>query len=243
MKNSDSSMANNYFSFKQFTIYQDKCAFKVGTDGVLLGACANVAGVMHILDIGTGTGLIALMLAQRCNTEIFAIEPDRSSFKQALKNVGKSKWSNKIKVENTDLQNFNPGILKFDLIVTNPPYFTNSLKNPDLRKSVARHNDTLNNNELLKGVSRLLSEDGRFQIIMPYAEGNILISGAQEHGFYCNNILKIRPLPTSEIRRLILTFSRHKQKAAEKFLTIERGKRHEFTEEYINLTKDFYLKF
>ncbi|MCX6329277.1 MAG: methyltransferase [Bacteroidia bacterium] len=243
MKNSDFSMANNYFSFKQFTIYQDKCTFKVGTDGVLLGACANVAGVKQILDIGTGTGLIALMLAQRSSVEIFAIEPDHSSFEQALKNVENSKWSNKIKVENTDLQNFNPGTLKFDLIVTNPPYFTNSLKNPDLRKSATRHNDTLNINELLRGASRLISEEGRFQIIMPYAEGNIFISEAQEHGFYCNNILKIKPLPTSEIRRLILTFSKHKQKAAEKFLTIERGKRHEFTEEYIKLTKDFYLKF
>ena len=243
MKNSDFSMANNYFSFKQFTINQDKCAFKVGTDGVLLGASANVDGIKTILDIGTGTGLIALMLAQRCNAEIIAIEPDNSSFEQAVKNVEKSKWSSRIKVENTDLQNFNPGTLKFDLIVANPPYFTDSLKNPDSGKSATRHNVTLNSEDLLKGVNRLLVTGGRFQVIMPYVEGNIFIAEAQEYGFYCNNILKIKPLPTSEIRRLILTFSRQKQKVSEKFLTIEHGRRHEFTEEYINLTKDFYLKF
>lgn len=243
MKNSDFSMANNYFSFKQFTINQDKCAFKVGTDGVLLGASANVDGIKTILDIGTGTGLIALMLAQRCDAEIIAIEPDNSSYEQALKNVGNSKWSSRIKVENTDLQNFDPGTLKFDLIVANPPYFKDSLKNPDSGKSATRHNVTLNREGLLKSVNMLLATGGRLQVIMPYVEGNIFIAEAQEHGFYCNNILKIRPLPTSEIRRLILTFSRQKQKVSEKFLTIEHGKRHEFTDEYKNLTKEYYLKF
>jgi tRNA1Val (adenine37-N6)-methyltransferase len=236
-------MANDYFTFKQFSIYQDKCAFKVGTDGVLLGACANISGIKTILDIGTGTGLIALMLAQRSEAEIIAIEPDHNTFEQASRNVDDSKWNKRIKVENTDLQNFNPGKIKFDLIITNPPYFTDSLKNQDIRKSTARHNDNLTNDELLKGVSRLIAEHGRFQIILPYVEGSIFIAEAQEYGLYCNNILKIKPLPTSEIRRLILAFTKDKQKVSEKFLTIERGIRHEFTEEYIKLTKDFYLKF
>ncbi|MCJ7446885.1 MAG: methyltransferase [Bacteroidales bacterium] len=236
-------MANNYFSFKQFTVLQDKCSFKVGTDGVLLGACADIGGVKRILDIGTGTGLIALMLAQRSDAVITAIEPDRDSFEQACRNVANSKWCNRIDTRNTDLQSFETGNNKFDLIITNPPYFTDSLKNPDPGKATARHNVILNDDELLKGVSRLLSEDGRFQIIMPYVEGNIFISEAQEYGLYCNNMLKIKPMPTSGIRRLIMTFSRYRKKPAEKFLTIERGKRHEFTEEYINLTRDFYLKF
>ena len=123
-------MSNSYFSFKQFTVFQDKCAFKTGTDGVILGAYTDISGADKILDIGTGTGLIALMLAQRCEGEITAIEPDKDSYRQACRNVEKSKWSNRIKVENIDLQNFNPGDTKFDLIVTNPPYFINSLKNP-----------------------------------------------------------------------------------------------------------------
>jgi tRNA1Val (adenine37-N6)-methyltransferase len=236
-------MANSYFSFKQFTIYQDNSAFKVGTDGVLLGATADVTGVSKVLDIGTGTGLIAIMLAQRCNAEISAIEPDRDSFIQTCSNVHLCKWSSRIRVEHTTLQNFFPETGKFDLIVANPPFFTGSLKNPDTRKSTARHTDTLSSETLLDGVTRLLEEGGKFQLILPYIEGNIFITDAQKFGLHCYNILKIKPLHTAEIRRLILSFSRERLKVAEKFLTIEHGRRHEFTEEYINITKDFYLKF
>jgi tRNA1Val (adenine37-N6)-methyltransferase len=236
-------MANNYFSFKQFTIYQDKSAFKVGTDSVLLGACSDITGVKSILDIGSGTGLISIMLAQRSNASITAIEPDNKSYIQTCENVNRCDWRDRIKVENTDLQNFKPKDGKFDLILTNPPYFSDSLKNPDPRKSAARHNDSLTTKELLGGVIKFLDEKGSLQLIMPYVEGNVFIAEAHKYGLFCNSILKIRPLPTVEIRRLILTFSRIQKKPVEKFLTIERGKRHEFTEEYINLTKDFYLKF
>lgn len=236
-------MANNYFSFKQFTIYQDKSAFKVGTDGVLLGASADVTGVKRILDIGSGTGLIAIMLAQRCDADIVAIEPDTESYRQACDNVRLCTWKSRIKVEHTDLQNYYPGNEKFDLIVTNPPYFTDSLKSPDPRKSAARHNDSLTSDEILLGVSRLLEDDGRVQLIMSYVEGNVFIAEAQKYGLYCNNVLKIKSLPTTEIRRLKLTFSRQRLRTTETFLTIEHGKRHEFTKEYISLTEDFYLKF
>jgi tRNA1Val (adenine37-N6)-methyltransferase len=236
-------MANDYFSFKQFTIYQDKSAFKVGTDGVLLGAVADITDVRSILDIGSGTGLVSIMLAQRCNAAITAIEPDYESFIQTSENVSRCKWNDRIKVEHTALQNFNPEPGKFDLIVINPPYFSDSLRNPDPRRSAARHNDSLTSGEILESASKFLKENGRLQLIMPYVEGNIFIAEANKFGFYCNNILKIKPLPTAEIRRLVLTFSRTQQKPVERFLTIEHGKRHEFTEEYINLTRDFYLKF
>jgi tRNA1Val (adenine37-N6)-methyltransferase len=236
-------MANSFFRFKQFTINQDKSAFKVGTDGVILGACANVTGMKRILDIGTGTGLISLMLAQRCNAEIITIEPDNDSFVQASENVRLSKWSGRIRIENCTLQNFNPDNTSFDLIVSNPPYFIDSLKNPDPAKSDTRHNDSLTHSDILTGARRLLAEEGLLQLIMPYDEGNIFIAEAQEHGFYCNSILKIRPMPSSEIRRLILGFTRKRTKPTENFLTIEKGKRHEFTDEYIRLMKDFYLKF
>lgn len=236
-------MANDYFSFKQFTIYQDKSTFKVGTDGVLLGASADITGVGTILDVGTGTGLIAIMLAQRCIATIVAIEPDDSSFIQSCENVKNCKWYNRISVEHTRLQDFNPEVDKFDMVVINPPYFNNSIKNPDPHKSAARHNDNLTSADILFNTSRLLKEDGRLQVIMPYIEGNVFIAEAATYGFYCNKLLKIRPLPDSEIRRLILTFSRKQLPLLERFLTIEKGKRHEFTEEYVNLTKDFYLKF
>jgi len=235
-------MSNNYFNFKQFVINQEKVVFKVGTDGVLLGAYADVKGVFRILDIGTGTGLIALMLAQRSSAEIVALEPDHDSFLQACKNVSSSSWKGRIEVIETTIQEYSDK-QKFDLIVTNPPYFADSLKNPDPRKSYARHNDSLPYGVLLTSVSRLLANGGRFQLIMPYAEGNIFLTEASGYGFYCSDILKIKPLPTSDIRRLILTFGRGRVRCTEKFLTIEHGKRHEFTEEYINLTKDFYLKF
>ena len=235
-------MANNHFSFKQFTIYQDKSAFKVGTDGVLLGAYADLNGVTNILDIGSGTGLLSIMLAQRCEAMITAIEPDHDSFIQSCENVNLVEWQKRIKIVNSDLQNFNSDNEKFDLIVTNPPYFCDSLKSPDPRKSAARHNDSLTTVEIVTGVKRLLKDDGRLQLILPYVEGNVFIADASRYGFYCNNILKIRPLPESEIRRLILTFTRTKKIPVEKFLTIEHG-RHQFTDDYINLTKDFYLKF
>lgn len=235
-------MANNYFQFKQFTINQGKCAFKVGTDGVILGALADVAAAERILDIGTGTGLIALMMAQRSGAEITAIEPDHDSCIQAKENAENSKWSGRIEVLETDLQSYFPS-RKFDLIVSNPPYFRDSIRNPDPRKSVARHNDFLPSSDLLKGVSRLLEDKGTFQLILPYAEGNVFIAEAAGSGFYCNSILKIKPMPDSEVRRLVLVFGRYKQKLTEKFLTIEHGRRHEFTDEYVELTRDYYLKF
>jgi tRNA1Val (adenine37-N6)-methyltransferase len=236
-------MANDHFSFKQFTIHQDKSAFKVGTDGVLLGASADITDVGTILDVGTGTGLIAIMLAQRCNATIVAIEPDDSSFIQSRENVKNCKWHNRIIVEHTRLQDFNPEMDKFDLVVINPPYFNNSIKNPDPHKSAARHNDNLTSADILFNTSRLMKEDGRLQVIMPFVEGSIFIAEANKFGFYCNTVLKIKPTPSSEIRRLILTFKRFQEKTTESFLTIEHGRRHEFTDEYINLTKDFYLKF
>jgi tRNA1Val (adenine37-N6)-methyltransferase len=236
-------MSNNYFDFKQFAINQGNCAFKVGTDGVLLGACADVTGKKKILDIGTGTGLITLMLAQRCDAEIVAIEPDFESFKQASENIALSIWSSRIKVENFLLQDYFPLNPWFDLIVTNPPYFIDSLKNPDPVRSAARHNVTLTHSDILSGAARLLEERGSLQLILPYVEGNIFIAEAQEFGFYCNSILKVKPIPTAEIRRLVLRFSRQKIKLVERFLMIEKGKRYDFTKEFIQLTKDFYLNF
>ena len=236
-------MANSFFHFKQFTVNQERSAFKVGTDGVLLGACADIAGVKSILDIGTGTGLIALMLAQRSGAIITAVEPDPGSFLQACVNASQSKWAERITVVNSSLQDYNPAGIEFDLIVTNPPWFTGSLKNPDAGKAAARHDIALNYNDLLAGVSRLLAVKGKFQVILPCKEAAIFAVKAREHGLYCNNRLKIKPLPQAAVKRLILTFSWHEVNITERSLIIENGKRHEFTEEYKELTRDFYLNF
>jgi len=238
------TLPNTYFNFKQFTINQERCAFKVGTDGVLLGARADVTGARKILDIGTGTGLIALMLAQRSDAEITAIEPDRQSFEQACMNAGRSRWSERISVVHTDFQSYDPGESRFDLIVTNPPYFTGSLKNPDKVKAAARHDISLTYNDLSDGVLRLMDEKGRFTIILPSNEGNIFKDRARDYGLKCNKILKIKPLPSSPVKRLILTFSRVQHDIIEEEeLVIENGRRREFTDDYKNLTRDFYLDF
>jgi tRNA1Val (adenine37-N6)-methyltransferase len=237
-------MANQHFKFKQFLINQGKTAFKVGTDGVLLGAWSDVKGVKKILDIGTGTGLIALMLAQRCDAYIIAIEPDSDSYNQAVGNVMNSRWSERIRVENTDFQSFYPRYSEtFDLIITNPPFFSNSLKNPDIRKSNTRHAELLSPDDILTGTSQLLSEKGKLRLILPYTEGNLFIVEASSYGLYCNNILKVKTHPSSPVRRLLLEFEKIKIPLTEKFLTIECGKRHDYSDEYIDLTKDFYLYF
>jgi len=234
-------MANNYFNFKQFTINQQRSAFKVGTDGVLLGAYADTEGVKRILDIGTGTGLIALMLAQRSDAEITGIEPDYESCQHAIENVRNSKWGNRIHILNTDFQYFSCDSLKFDLIVTNPPFFSGSLKNPDNRKSVSRHNDKLPGEDILAGTLKFLDDNGRLQLILPVPEAKSFLEKAVEYGFYCNDLLKIKPTEKSDIKRLILSFSRKKSIITEKLISIETDERHRYSAEYINLTKEYYL--
>jgi tRNA1Val (adenine37-N6)-methyltransferase len=237
-------MANNYFSFKQFTINQEKAVFKVGTDGVLLGAMADIKNAKRILDIGTGTGLIAIMAAQRCVAEIIALEPEPNSFLQACGNVKECKWVERINVIQSGLIDFVSSSLdKFDVLISNPPYFKDSLLNPDRDKSSARHSWSLGAEDILNAAVRLLKPDGSLQIIMPYVEGTLFIADAVNYGFYCNRIVKIKGIPTGEIIRLVMKFERVKKNPEEKFLTIETGSRHGYTEEYKEITKDFYLNF
>ena len=237
-------MSNRYFRFKYFTINQERSVFKVGTDGVLLGACAVLTGAKRILDIGTGTGLIAIMTAQRCESEIVAIEPEENSYMEACSNVKECKWNNRIIVRNSGFREyFTDHPEQFDIIITNPPYFRDSLKNPDADKSAARHTVSLSSNDILEGAGKLLTAEGSLQIILPYAEGTIFIAESSQYGLYCNMIIKIKAVPTGEIKRLIMKFERIKKPLKEKFLTVETGTRHRYTEEYKDITKDFYLDF
>lgn len=238
----ENSMANNYFEFKQFIIRQDHSAFKVGTDAVILGSSADVSSVANALDIGAGTGLIALMLAQRSNAAVTALEPDPGSFEDLVLNIKNCNWKDRIEALNIYLQDF-ASSCKFDLIVSNPPYFSNSLRNPDRSKAGARHKDLLTDDELLAGVDRLLEDEGLFQVIMPKAEGEVFISEGIKYGLFCNQIIRIRPLPSAAVNRLVLAFGRKKLSLTEKELTISTGQRHEYTREYVELTKEFYLKF
>lgn len=163
-------MANPYFRFKKFTVYHDKCAMKVGTDAVLLGAWADTSFCRNILDIGTGTGIIALMLAQRSQATVEAIDIDKEACVQATENAAASPYTERIKVVHASCADFAASNQqkRYDLIVSNPPYFINSLKCPDNKRTVARHTDTLLLSDLIREAQTLLSPSGRIALVLPY---------------------------------------------------------------------------
>jgi len=237
-------MPNNWFDFKQFRILQEDSAFKVGTDGVLLGAWSNVEGSEKILDIGCGTGLITIMTAQRSAANIVGVELDHLSALEAAVNIAASPWSERIELIESDIVKYTASTKeRFDHIITNPPYFTNSLTNPDPRLSTARHTSELSSAALLESVAKLLTANGRFSLILPYTEANVLIADAVGYELYCSRMLNIKPLPDKAVKRILLEFTRKRKTATTGFIIIEAGKRHEYTREYRELTKDFYLHF
>jgi len=237
-------MPNAWFNFKQFKVWQKDSAFKVGTDGVLLGAWCDINDADYILDIGTGTGLIALMAAQRSVADIIAIEPDKLSAAEATLNIARSPWHRRVKVIETSLQEY---VLsadrQFDHIISNPPFFRDSLPNPGERLARARHNETLDSGELLSCVDKLLDRSGSLSLILPYTEANLFIAEASEYSLFCNRMLNIKPLPGKAVRRILMEFSRNRKNPSSGFMVIETGGRHDYSHEYRNLTKDFYLKF
>lgn len=234
---------NPYFRFKQFTVWHDKCAMKVGTDGVLLGAWCAVGSAGSILDVGTGSGLIALMLAQRSNALIDAIDIDEGAFAQASENINASPFGERVNARHTSLSNYAKQCGKrYGLIVSNPPYFAKSLKCPDKSRSQARHNDTLAPAELIGCCKSLLAGDGRIALIFPCEQLDNFTGIIGDHSLYVSRITTVFPMPGSPPRRILLEASARKPAALkEDSLAIELS-RHQYTEEYINLTKDYYLK-
>lgn len=235
-------MPESIFHFKEFSVQQDRCAMKVGTDGVLLGAWTDAKKCRTILDIGTGTGLIALMIAQRHPAEIDAIDIDLPSVEQARENVLASPWSARIRVIHQELASFQPGYL-YDLIVSNPPYFIDSYA----AAGEARHNArsasaSLSHEELLLGIIRLLKEDGRFSLILPGREGQLFREQAEKRGFYCNKLVRVCTGRDKPVKRILMEFSRTDFPLVEEDLTIHYRER-EFTDAYKNLTGDFYTVF
>ena len=215
---------------------------KVGTDGVLLGAWST-ALEGNVLDIGTGTGLIALMLAQRTKTALIdAIEINAIACEEAQENFKTSKWNNRLTAIHSTIQNYRP-TKKYAVIVSNPPFFINSTKAPDTIRNAARHTDELPFIDLITSVKRLLIEDGIFSLILPIEEANQFILLANQNGLFLTRKCLVKPNPTKAPKRVIMEFSFTETNTLEETLTIETENRHEYTKEYISLSKDFYLKF
>ena len=236
-------MPNPYFRFKQFTVRHDQCAMKVGTDGVLLGAWSDVEHSRRMLDIGTGTGLIALMLAQRSDADREAIDIDEAACRQAEGNVAESPFAGRIHITHASLSDFcKQRGMKYDRIVSNPPYFVNSLKCPDQQRNTARHTDTLSIDELMESAAGLLLPEGRFSVILPYDQRELLLTAAGDAALFLQRETLVTPTPGAAPKRVLAEFGLQACcSPGSTTLTIEIA-RHTYTDDYIALTKDFYLK-
>lgn len=238
------------FRFKQFKIEQDKCAMKIGTDGVLLGAWANIAQASSILDIGTGTGVLALMAAQRnLDANIHALEIDFAAFSQASDNANNSLWENRLTILHQSIQTYtrSPLIEKFDSIISNPPYFkieaSTTIK--DTARRQARSTDSLTFSTLLENVKILLQPFGNFSVILPTQEGNEFIKLALEKKFYIKQYIEVIPRVGKLSNRLLIELVLYDTVTIKNSITIrtlEKGN-HNYTSEFRELHKDFLLAF
>lgn len=233
------------FQFKQFSIDQDRCAMKVGTDGVLLGAWTPLENnPFSILDIGTGTGIIALMLAQRSHAEqIDALEIDEDAYEQATDNFENSPWNDRLFCFHAGLDEFvEEPEDEYDLIVSNPPFYSEDYKSSNDQRDLARFQDAMPFEDLIEAAALLLSENGIFSVIIPFKEEEKFLALANEHELYPLKITHVKGTPTSEIKRSLLAFSRTETNNFPIDELIIETARHIYTPEYIALTKDFYLK-
>ena len=233
------------FTFKQFAIEQDRCAMKIGTDGVLLGAWAPIDNhPFSILDIGTGTGIIALMLAQRSAAQqIDALEIDEAAYEQATDNFENSPWNDRLFCFHAGLDEFiEEPEEEYDLIVSNPPFYSEDYKTENESRDLARFQDAMPFEQLLEAADLLLSENGIFTVIIPFNEEENFIALANEFELYPLKITRVKGTPTTEIKRSLLAFSRNETTDLPIDELVIETARHVYTQEYIGLTKDFYLK-
>ena len=233
------------FQFKQFSVEQDRCAMKIGTDGVLLGAWTPIENnPFSVLDIGTGTGIIALILAQRSAAQqIDALEINEDAYEQSVDNFENSRWNDRLFCFHAGLEEFvEEPEDEYDLIVSNPPFYTEDYKTENKQRDLARFADALPFEDLIEAVALLLSEIGVFSAIIPFKEEEKFIALAKEHQLYPIKITRVKGTPTTEIKRSLLAFSRNKNNPILSDELIIETARHIYTPEYIELTKNFYLK-
>lgn len=238
-------MSNPYFRFKQFTVWHDRCAMKVGTDGVLIGAWCDVVACRRILDIGCGTGLISLMVAQRTpdKTMIEGVEIDAVAAGQAVENVGRSPWKDKIRIHASDFLDFaTSAIARYDHIVSNPPYFEKSLLPEDAARLTARHTECLTYESLLRGAVSLLLPGGRISLIFPAGLYDSVSAIARECGLFIRRIMWVSGREGMPPKRVMVEWGNMPSEIREEHtLAIETAPL-QWTPEYIDLTRDFYLQ-
>lgn len=231
-------MANDYFRFKQFTISQDKCAMKVGTDGTLLGAWAQ--GGQKILDIGTGTGLIAIMMAQRFpEAKVTGVDIDSSAVEQAWENVRQSPFADRINIEEADVCQYTG---EYDCIVSNPPFFENSLVCPDSQRSMARHDTGLSYKNLFKAVKSLLTNEGVFSMVVPYDYKTRIYEEAALNGFFLHREWSVQTTPRKKPKRLLLAFALHSTESIDTGVGLIEDAPGLRSSWYTKLTSSFYLR-
>jgi tRNA1Val (adenine37-N6)-methyltransferase len=233
------------FKFKEFSVEQDRTAMKIGTDGVLLGAWSPIPeNCYSVLDIGTGTGIIALMIAQRSNVEqIDALEIDENAYEQASENFENSPWNDRLFCFHAGLDELiDEPEDEYDLIISNPPFYSEDFKSSNNQRDLARFQDAMPFEMLLEAADLLLSENGIFSVIIPFKEEAHFLALAKEFELYPFKITRVKGTPASEIKRSLLAFSRNEISKIEINELVIETERHVYTEEYIALTKDFYLK-
>jgi len=233
------------FTFKQFTVQQNRCAMKVGTDGVLLGAwCPIENNPKSILDIGAGTGILALLLAQRTQAEqIDAIEIDEEAYEQCVENFENSPWNDRLFCFHADVEEFiDEPEDEYDLIISNPPFYSEDFKTNNEQRDLARFTDALPFETLVETAALLLSKNGVFAVIIPFKEETNFIELCANYDLFPVTATRVRGNPTSEIKRSLLAFKRYELSVLEADELVIETARHLYTPEYIELTKDFYLK-
>jgi tRNA1Val (adenine37-N6)-methyltransferase len=230
------------FHFKQFSLSDDHTAMKVGTDAVLLGSWIAVKQVNSILDIGTGSGILALMMVQRFRTRTDAVEIDASAAEQAVQNFALSPWPDLLHIHTLPFQDFATSRnLSYDLIISNPPFFTNALKPPEPERCTARHDDLLPVDELLFGVNQLLSESGKLAIIIPQEAGITWTRKALKYGLIATRRAAVIPRHGKPSSRLMIEFQRSQDSISKDETILIRNLDGTYTDEYKKLTSDFYL--
>ena len=233
------------FQFKQFAVQQDHCAMKIGTDAVLLGAwCPIKNNPFSILDIGAGTGILSLMLAQRSNAaQIDAIEINDEAYEQCVENFESSPWGDRLFCFHAGLDEFlDEPEDEYDLIISNPPFYSENYKTDSAQRNLARFQEAMPFEDLIEAVRLLLSENGIFAVIIPFKEEEKFIDLCAEVELYPIKVTRVKGTPTTEVKRSLLAFKRYELSVLTADELVIETARHQYTEDYIALTKDFYLK-